>query len=349
MKGLNRYDEYTGQPCCFTTKASEDNKLMLMEITNRCNLNCNYCHSFPNSGDELKLSDERLMELFAECKEENFKSVIISGGEPLLSSRVFTVAQAAKTNGLKTDLCTNGTILNDNLLEQIKNNYDSITVTLDTIDPTAYSLMKQCNKEMHYKAVNNLKMLVATDIKVGVTIVLTKHNISKIYNILNFMHVIGVNKISLLRLYHFTPQSSNIDFNYSADVTENIKSAAKLFPNIDIRFKGWDFCSFKCPPCMAGKFIFSVEHGGHLLPCILIRETSSDCNLSQTSLKRAMQSATIGSIMKRIKNMPKCDCTHNSQCSKGCPATAYGNNNQIIPDIRCNEKATHNGGVSIVK
>ena len=346
---MNYQDKNVGQPCCFTTKASEDNKLLLIEITNRCNLNCDYCHSFPNSGSELKLSDERLIELLAECKEENFKSVIISGGEPLLSKRVFTVAKTAKTLGLKTDLCTNGTILNDNLLEQIKNNYDSVTVTLDTINPAVYSLMKRCNSEMHYKVVQNLKTLVMAGMKVGVTIVLTKHNISNIHDTLTFMCEIGVNKVSLLRLYNFTSESSNIDFHFSNDLIKRIKSIVKLFPNMDIRFKGWDFCSFKCPPCTAGRFVFSVEHGGHLLPCILIRETSPACDLSKTSLKCAMQSETIVDIANHFKYMPECDCTHNKNCAKGCIATAYGNSNQIIPDIRCNKKANNEGGDSIVQ
>lgn len=311
---------------------------MIIEITNRCNLNCSYCHSYPNVGGELALSDERLLKLFEECKENQFKSVIITGGEPLLSKRVFFAAKVAKSYGLKTDLCTNGTILNEQLLEQIKKYYDGVTVTLDTIDPEVYTLMKGCSKEQFHHVIGHMKSLIAAGMKVGTTIVLTKQNVNCIKDTLEYMSEIGVNKVSLLRLYNFTSQYNDFVIPYSDDTIRNIKSAVEQFPDMDIRFKGWDFSAHTCPPCTAGKYLFSIEHGGHLLPCILLRENSSDCNLSNVSLQEAMQSKTIEDMKHQMKNMPECDCVYDKHCGKGCPATAYGYGKQIVADVRCNQK-----------
>lgn len=335
---MTNYEKTMGQPCCFTTKASNDRKMMLIEITNRCNLNCNYCHSVPNTGGELKLSDERLLRLLDECKDESFRSLIISGGEPLLSKRVFTVAAAAQKLGLKTDLCTNGTILNDEIRENIKRYFDGITVTLDTNEPSVYALMKGCTPQLFFKVVKNIESLTKADVKVGVTVVLTKHNVIYIQDVLRFLEDIGVRKVALLRLYNFTPEAHEFDILYSKELITNTRACIESFPKMDVKFKGFDFYAYKTAMCGAGRSIFAVEHGGHLLPCILMRNYSPDCDLSQVTLRQALHSAAIKNIVSDIEKMQACDCIYNSQCAKGCPCTTYEEEKLVVPDIRCMQR-----------
>lgn len=69
-------EKFCGQPCCFTTAANTEKKVLLLELTNKCNLACPYCHSRPNEGGNNALGFERLVKLLDECSENNFSTVI---------------------------------------------------------------------------------------------------------------------------------------------------------------------------------------------------------------------------------------------------------------------------------
>ena len=94
-------ETYCGQPCCFTTVANTAKKMLLIELTNKCNLACPYCHSRPNEGGNNALGYERLVRLLDECRENNFDTVIVSGGEPLVSPDVFRFAEEIRNRGLQ--------------------------------------------------------------------------------------------------------------------------------------------------------------------------------------------------------------------------------------------------------
>jgi radical SAM protein with 4Fe4S-binding SPASM domain len=332
---LNGLSRISGQPCCFSTKADEDNKMLLIEITNKCNLSCSYCHSVPNTGGELALSDDRLDKLLYECKENSFKSIIVSGGEPLLSERVFKLSKAAKEKGLRMDLCTNGTVLTSSSIREIQENYDSVTVTLDTIDPITYSKMKSCRPDVINKVEENLQSLARGGVQVGVTIVLTKLNIDKLTDTLDYLKGLGIKKAALLRLYNFNNYASGFDLDYSEDFLLELNKIVSKYPEIKIKLKGWNFSAESFPACSAGKTVFAVDHTGHLLPCIMLRWSSPETNLVNKTLKDAMNSNHMKGIVQNIKALKGCKCIYESSCSKGCPATAYGKWEKILPDLRC--------------
>lgn len=327
-------DRYLGQPCCFTTRSDSEKKMVLIEITNKCNMACPYCHSRPNEGGANALGYERMVKLLDECVEARFDTVIVSGGEPLVSTDVFKLAQEIQKRGLKTDLCTNGILVDERKAAKIAQFFPSATVTLDTMDPDTYALMKNCDKKFFYKAYNGIKSLIAAGVKVGVTIVLTKYNFYKIDEVIAEIKKLGVAKVSLLRLFS-TEGSSDFEFEYSEENMKLLEEKAFAVEGIKVKLKGWDFNTPKFSLCSAGANSFAIDHEGYLLPCIMLRDHSPECNLSNYSLEEAMNSSFMAEFRKTIEQLACPDCKYNSECKKGCPASSYNINGTITPDIRC--------------
>lgn len=206
-----------GQPCCFSTHGNDRSKVLMIELTNRCNLACPYCHSIPNHGGENVLSDNQLEQLITDAKANGVTTIIVSGGEPLISKRIWQFSELIQREGFAADLCTNGVAITEEIAQKVSQYYSSVTVTLDTINPDIYSEMKNTTPVMFQKVINGIHYLIQNNVNVGITIVLTKYNYEHLEETLSYLKELGVHKVSLLRLFH-TEKSDDFEFEYSEKI-----------------------------------------------------------------------------------------------------------------------------------
>jgi heme b synthase len=97
-------------------------KWIAWEITRRCNLRCVHCRS--SSETEVKAHpDFPTEEAFRVIDDINSYAkpvIVLSGGEPLMRNDVFQIAQYGTDKGLRMCLATNGTLVNDETCQKIK-------------------------------------------------------------------------------------------------------------------------------------------------------------------------------------------------------------------------------------
>jgi len=97
-------------------------KWIAWEITRRCNLRCVHCRS--SSETEVKAHpDFPTEEAFRVIDDINSYAkpvIVLSGGEPLMRNDVFQIAQYGTDKGLRMCLATNGTLVNDEICQKIK-------------------------------------------------------------------------------------------------------------------------------------------------------------------------------------------------------------------------------------
>ena len=118
---------------------------VLLKVASRCNLNCTYCYVF-NMGDEgwrrqpkllSSAVESAVVQRLAELLERQSKpfSVVLHGGEPLLLgaerlARLFaSLRDAVSSCGLH--LQTNGTLLDDRMLDMCAEHGVGISISLD--------------------------------------------------------------------------------------------------------------------------------------------------------------------------------------------------------------------------
>lgn len=117
---------------------------LVMNISQDCNLRCIYCFASTGhyKGDRTLMSkevaDKALRWFFNQAKQSKVLNLHLFGGEPLMNIPlveyiVETCKQLEKEYSKKIyiNVCTNGTILNENLLKLIKDNEIGMQISID--------------------------------------------------------------------------------------------------------------------------------------------------------------------------------------------------------------------------
>ena len=319
--------------CCFSTSADTSHKTVLLEITNRCNLACGYCHAHGGHFTDIILSEDRMESLFKEMKEAHITKVIFSGGEPILHNSLRKYVDIAEQYGFECDICTNGTVISADTLNWLKKHFKNITITLDTVDPDIFAKMKGCDKKLFFKVLDSIKALIDVGVGVGITIVPTINNYDRLEETIAYFSEIGVHAISILRLYRIEGAK-----HYLFDENIFYGSINKIiapYHNIKFRLKGFGLQPETMGKCPAGENMFGIGYDGKLYPCLLLRNPEWSCDLTNVTFTQAVNSSTIQKFLDMRRKMCKRECSHNSICQFGCPAAGYIENGNLICDIRC--------------
>jgi len=179
-----------------------------LEITDVCNLRCNYCYHFdtdnmPKSED---LSDKKILQLVQKMIDLKFYSLVVTGGEPLTRTKtLIKVVKKAKAAGMYVSINTNLLLLTPKILAQLKElKVDSFLVSCSASDPATY---KEITKLGDYnKFSQKLKMLLNADIPCLVNMVVTQRNYPFIRSTATDLANLGVKRFSA------TPVCLNVDY-----------------------------------------------------------------------------------------------------------------------------------------
>lgn len=112
-------------------------KVVVLHITNKCNLCCDYCYlqSDRSSMKAFDLSVINGLIRFLQAREINHVTVVFHGGEPLLFPEVMleVVSAFSKIHTLHVDYSvqTNGTIMSNELIEIIQKYSIRVSISLD--------------------------------------------------------------------------------------------------------------------------------------------------------------------------------------------------------------------------
>jgi len=96
-------------------------KILSVDVTNKCNRNCLYCRDIHNEKSR-ELSDDEVFGIVASLvkKIASIEWVKISGGEPLLFSRIDDLVSFCHIRNKKTILQTNGALLTEKNIKGLK-------------------------------------------------------------------------------------------------------------------------------------------------------------------------------------------------------------------------------------
>ena len=96
-------------------------RLVAWEITRRCNLACAHCRADALDTEYRdELSTKECFKLIDQIAEVGKPILILTGGEPLCRPDVFTIGRYAAERGLRVVLGSNGTQIDDEVAEKLK-------------------------------------------------------------------------------------------------------------------------------------------------------------------------------------------------------------------------------------
>ena len=177
-------------------------RMLDMQITSKCNLNCEFCCGTPKGIPEVTF--DNIKAVIKKLKEVNVSRIVLTGGEPLLYSHIDELIEYIKSLGIEIYLSTNGYFLR-NHIEVIAKNVSCVGLPLDSYIPENCEIMtrKKSQVETTIDSINLLKCSNNT-IKIKIGTVVSKLNILDLDGIYNLLTTLK-NKPDVWRLYEFSP------------------------------------------------------------------------------------------------------------------------------------------------
>lgn len=256
--------------CCFRSRDDSLGKRVCWEITTDCNLRCPFCHRFDFVPEYYCIKN--IAQTIRLLKQNQVTNVILSGGEPLLHPHFFELLDTLHAEGFDLDVCTNGTLLNDDIIARLKTRLSELSISIDAYDAARHDRMRSV-PGCFDQTINNLRKLVAQGFDVHVTTIVDPSFASQIGQMTDFLYHHQIKSVAYLGLIPietgvnrlFTPECQ-------AELESQIDRVREEYPDMSINTKQLLVARSSCH-CEAGRIVFGLGVDGLTLhPCLLTRK-----------------------------------------------------------------------------
>ena len=174
--------------------------VVIWNLIRRCNLRCKHCYSTSLDIDfKDELTTEQIKATIDDLKVAQVPVLILSGGEPLLRPDIYEITAYAKEKGFYVALSTNGTLIDESNIEQIKAaDYQYVGISIDGLEEFHDEFRRQ--KGSFKTSMHAIKLCKEAGIKIGMRLCLTRENFADLPAMLDLMEENSVDKFYLSHL-----------------------------------------------------------------------------------------------------------------------------------------------------
>lgn len=182
----------------------ENNRLphLRLAITSKCNFNCVYCR---DGGEGVltnnEMTQDEIIKVLKCASEIGFKSLKITGGEPLIREEnqhdlIEIIKYISKHSFFENiQMVTNGSLLSKYCNSLVDSGIDGITVSLDSIDNDVFLALTNRNELQN--VLDGISKIHSMGLYTTINSVVTKENIGKLDDLILFAAK-NSNKLKLL-------------------------------------------------------------------------------------------------------------------------------------------------------
>ena len=285
-------------------------------------MNCLHCFSASTERKE-KNDDENIdfiLKQIIKAKQEDgllIKKVILSGGEPLISTYINNITERLLENEIVVDVTTNG-MLGEKILTFVKKyNIPELSISFDSLSPDKFSEFRGVDRTKFNDLLYTIDNLKKMNCSIHLLTVLTTINIDEIGQIIDFAYK-NAGEISILDLKPIYRAKKN------KDLFPNISMLKKAIQIIEMKRKEYSnfaINSYHIIPhmplseCNAGKTIISIDSEGNVFSCPFLKELKF--NLIEYNLAQIINMFNQLSVIQGVnKYCPT--CLNINSCGKGC-------------------------------
>jgi len=174
--------------------------VVIWNLIRRCNLACKHCYATSADIDfEGELSTSEVFAVMDDLRAFGVSVLILSGGEPLLRPDIFEISQHAKEMGFYVGLSSNGTLINNSNIDDIKRiGYDYVGVSLDGMRDTHDRFRRK--QGAFDESIHGIRLCHEAGIKIGLRFTLTQDNAVELPDLLQLMRDEDIDKFYLSHL-----------------------------------------------------------------------------------------------------------------------------------------------------
>ena len=312
-----------------------------IELTKNCPLACIHCSSKAYPGNPLQLPRDLVLSLIDQAAKLSVKSIVFSGGEPLLWPWLEDAVSACAEHSLRCSIYTTGINSNDTGDQQIlalamhglnrviisihsplKKHHEEITRSVGSFDKTVavlHSIKGKVESEIHF--------------------VPLKRNFNHLAKLMEFANDAGVDRISILR---FVPHGRGLILKRSRemltqnetmelrDLIVNCKQQSK--PSLRLGSPYNVMILENEVDCIAARRTLCIGPNGNVYPCDAFKNIEPEDiglrdpynNIALHSLIECWEKSKYLNAIRRYLSTPFGEpcacCQHLEKCKSGCLA-----------------------------
>jgi MoaA/NifB/PqqE/SkfB family radical SAM enzyme len=115
---------------------------------------CTFCYNRDHSaGISEELTTEEYLSVISESFDLGARTILFTGGEPLLRSDIFELMEFSKRKGMYVCLATNGLLVNERISDSIRRLADKVNIGSGGV------FMDDLNSPLNDKFQKNIKVL----------------------------------------------------------------------------------------------------------------------------------------------------------------------------------------------
>ena len=319
-------------------------KLLVLWVTNDCNLNCKYCYA--NGGEKKEyMNFDTAKKAIDMIKSDSFK-IQFAGGEPMMNFSlirdIYNYVQS-KDKKITLQMQSNGTLIDDEISKEIKKMDIKMGISFDG--------GLEINEKFRGKsieAINGIKALGKNGVIVNLNTVITKDSIRSLSKLIELAYYLGnVNGIGL-DLLRITGRAkkNNLEVASYKDIEKYLNEAYKKTEYLSSltnrkviireiedakgRIKhSSSYCNTNyCHATYGGSMV--VYPSGDVYPCGSL-SGSKKYYMGNVHDLKSLRMITINTAEKENCN----SCRFKNICTKGCPARSIINSNGQVSKEDC--------------
>lgn len=246
-------------------------RMIVWEITNRCNLDCLHCCTESSSlAPSRDVPTEMIMASLSNLAECDVAEVYFSGGEPLARMDIVEFSNICVANGANVFIASNGTLITERLAHELKDaGVREMTISLDGATPETYVKLRR-RPEMYDKVLKGISACVNIGLPVRISATIHPWNIGDVsilakmadnWNVaIIFGAVIPAGRATKHPALQMSPSQLQ-------ELEKQIAMLRSQYPHLDLDYNLGMSAGHACATCPAFSRVLHITCEGYVSPC----------------------------------------------------------------------------------
>lgn len=172
-------------------------------ITDKCNYSCKFCFSkvLGKEIEDMEAAEQVLHEFMALGVEK----INFAGGEPLLYPHIYELIELSKSIGFITSITTNGSLLDEKIINRLKESVDWIGISIDSANECTEKLLGRGSGKHVVGTVDACDLIHSAGIKLKVNTTVTRLNYNE--DMIQLIHRLDPNRWKVFQVLHIKGQN----------------------------------------------------------------------------------------------------------------------------------------------
>ena len=190
-------------------------------IVKPCNMRCKFCYAtFEDINVGAQMGADTAFLILKKLKDAGVQKITFAGGEPLLYKHIKDVIIFSKELGMTTSIISNGSLINEKFLSEMRTYLDWIGLSIDSLDPlTNFKIGRVTKMKMDYEELISRINSLGYNLKINT--VVNKFNADE-----DFTNLLAFSKASRWKVFQTLKVEGQNDKQF-----EDIKCTNEQFQN----------------------------------------------------------------------------------------------------------------------